>query len=312
MSSFKIKKNGAGFIPHLLKNPIHSRRGYKIEFFVRDLIIRQKGAGFTLIEILVVISIISFLAVTALYYINDAREKGRIAALLQFSDGIKATLSNSPAAYWSFDKGNAGDGWGQNHGTLNNMDSSNIVKGVVGNALYFNGIDERIRIVSSNLDIFKNPNSWTFEAWIKPTGAGVDDTQTIFNSMWHRPWIAYMKSSNDIQVGILGGPFTWGRSSGNNSIIINKWNHIVLVVKAGDSINGFKWYINGKKTNIYPYEVIYGNSTNGTYQIGDANAFRFQGSIDEVKIYTEALPFAQIENHYAEGVKKFNLAVKFN
>lgn len=260
---------------------------------------RKKGAGFTLIEILVVISIIALISSAAIYYINDAREKGRIAALLQFSGGIKATLANSPVAYWSLDNG-GGDSWGQSHGT--NFGAISI-NGVVGKALSFDGNDVISVPVYGNLtNNFVSANSWTFEAWIKPNLQG-NDYQDIFEGVYHMPRIAIIRPTRSLL--LAGFAPSYKNLAIKDDVITNKWQHIVVVAKIiNSSTANYKLYHDGKKvfdnTNSRISGVLIGD-----YKIGGRSGEYFNGLIDEVKIYGEALPFAQIESHYAEGAEKF-------
>jgi prepilin-type N-terminal cleavage/methylation domain-containing protein len=267
----------------------------------------KNNYGFTIIEVLVVVSIIGLLASAAVYLVNNAREKGRIAAILQFTDGLRASLAGDVVSYWSFDKSKATDGWGQNHGIVN---GPIYAEGVVGSALYFDGINDYVRVPSSGSlpNNFASANNWTFEAWIKPDLQG-DDYQDIFEGIYHRPRIAIILETHSL---LLAGFTPSYRNLGiKDDIINNKWQHIAVTVKIiNSSTANYKLYYNGKKVVDNNAYRITGNLDSSNYYIGGRQLERFRGLIDEVKIYNEALPFAQIENHYAEGAKKFNLAIK--
>ena len=73
----------------------------------------MKKRGFTLVELLVVISIISFLSSIVLASLNTAREKGRLGAAMQFSAQLQH--QQGKMGYWSFNNGNTNDESGFNN-----------------------------------------------------------------------------------------------------------------------------------------------------------------------------------------------------
>ena len=81
----------------------------------------NQSGGFTLVELLVVISIISLLVSVVLTSVNSAREKARIAAGKQFYSSLDHALGASAIGSWSFESGGgltAYDASGNNNGTL--------------------------------------------------------------------------------------------------------------------------------------------------------------------------------------------------
>ena len=110
---------------------------------------RNKSKGFTLIELMVVISIISLLSSVVLASIKAAREK----ALLAKAVGEMKSLVNAVELYRSangtypglaggyYDDDNVSDGYGTDNGNLNTFIQTNLVTpkflGKVVNAPYY-------------------------------------------------------------------------------------------------------------------------------------------------------------------------------
>lgn len=263
--------------------------------------------GFTLIEILVVISIIGFIATAGMIYLQQVREDGRIAALLQFSNGIKSNLASSHVSYWSFDNKDATDSWGKNSGIVNGANCSK--SGVLRNACYFNGTNYiRVATSTSLTNNFISTNDWTFEAWIKPDLQG-DDYQDIFEGIYHRPRIAIINSERSLL--LAGYAPNYRNLAEKTEIINNKWQHIIVIAKIVDNnFANYKLYHNGKKVFDNNARRITGVLNSDYYFIGGRTGEYFKGLIDEVKIYSEALNLAQIQKNYTEGALRHEFAVK--
>jgi hypothetical protein len=105
-------------------------------------------------------------------------------------------------------------------------------------------------------------------------------------------------------------------------LTVDKWNHITVVLTGNDK--NVKIYFNGKLAKkathninswepgagdkniplsigtLYPYGCGWGGNSN----------FSFQGWLDQVHIYEQALSSAQIQKLYAKEIKKHKLAEK--
>lgn len=272
-------------------------------FFQSKLNIRlaRKHKGYTLIEILVVISIVGFMAAAAMYLVNSSREKGRIAGLLQFSSGIKASLANYPVSFWSFDNGSATDGFGNNHGTLNGgMTCSSA--GVIGKACYFDGSNDWITKTSpSGLPLGNNP--FTISAWVNFDSTPNFKIITAWGSMGSRGVNWFTISGGKLMHINFNNS---GDLAANTALSANKWHHVVVTYDGAKR----RFYADGKLDGENTPQTM--AVTGGDFTIAydaNGNGHHYKGYIDEVQVYSGAISFSQIKKMYAEGAAKRGIAI---
>jgi len=82
---------------------------------------------------------------------------------------------------------------------------------------------------------------------------------------------------------------------------LNEW-HFIAAVADGTNL---LLYDNGELKDTLSYTGIVG--VNGETKIGGAGDGYFNGTIDEVRIYSQALSLAEIQKHYAEGLGRYRL-----
>jgi hypothetical protein len=227
-----------------------------------------------------------------------------------------------PAGWWKFDEGSgtvAGDSSGFGYdGTLNNMDANSWCEGLLGKALYFDGVDDYVSVPPFAL---AGTNTFTITAWIKCKGA-----QGVYTGIvWSRD-----KSSGagtGICFGSTGEPYfevnqelayCWGEEywRWHSGLIVptDEWVFVAMVVEA----NRATLYLGrdgtlSSATNEVEHRVI--EKFDGVSMIGydryeppNSNYLirhhaPFKGMIDDVRVYDHSLDGDKISAIYTAAKK---------
>ncbi|NQU23951.1 MAG: hypothetical protein HQ567_21930, partial [Candidatus Nealsonbacteria bacterium] len=192
---------------------------------------------------------------------------------------------------------------GVNEGTMVLMDDSNRVPGKIGNALAFDGAEEYVQISQDvGLPIYNNgtDNAYSIAMWVKGgpqsdrrvfAEASTTGTTQLFN-------VGVNNSGESLKMFIRtdGGGANPNKAT-NGSAFDDIWHHIVWVDEDGAG----KVYIDGvldSQTFNYTRGTLTSldTTTIGAILRGDPTGatHHFNGLIDEVYVYNEALTAAEI------------------
>jgi prepilin-type N-terminal cleavage/methylation domain-containing protein len=273
----------------------------------------NRKKGFTLIELLMVISIISLLSSIIIPALNDSKKRARFASGQAFSSHNDQALGAEATGWWDFEEivGNkvldkSGNGF---HGTL--VGGSTLTDGAKGKALTF-GNGKYVNIGA--VPVFKANESFTISAWVNLTAY---DTIYGFNILFQDTYKAGgvsfgVRGSSDggnyKKFGYWADGMTPTAFYSNQVVPLNEWHHILMT-----------WDKTTKKTRLYYDGVDKGgqNNVNSFTPLSSQplyigygnNTGYFNGKIDEVRIYGQALEVSQIQELYAEGATIHSIAI---
>ncbi len=266
----------------------------------------KHNKSFTLIELLVVIAIIGLLASIVLVSLKNARERARIAKGLNFSAQVHYALGAYAAGVWDFNEGSgttAKDMSGnENDGTIINGAgwTSDTPNNALGNALDFDGTDDYVDCGEGGGDFDFGTGNFTISAWIYPKSFGTYDGIVTKRTSRNPSWQFCVLTPDTIVFYAHNGSTSYHvEKSGINA---NQWYNAVVSIDR--ATNGGKLYINGVFAAQRTFIGSFDNDVILRIGLENANHSYFDGFIDDVRIYGEALSSAQIKKHYVQGLKK--------
>jgi len=258
-------------------------------------------------------------------YQSQSQENVQVLENQTTTVNFQLTEASDLIGLWHFDEGSgiiASDSsrYG-NDGTLTNMDpATDRVDGKIGKALEFDGTDDYVDCGNdASLDLGLSGDSFTLEAWIKPNQASPSDWGVVIakdgltTNNDRNYWFGQNAGTPGIYFGTRNeadnGRAEWKT---NDGLTAGAWNHIAVVWDR--TANDVILYIDGtvKSWNVgdagAPFDIPSAYDTNVSIGLsGDINAFPFNGTIDEVKIYNRALNAEEIKADYLAGLEDITL-----
>jgi len=268
--------------------------------------------AFTLLELLVVITIIGILASIVIVSMSGSTDSATIAKGKAYAQQVHALLGSKAVLDLNFNENTYNtcsdgkdvcdaSGYG-NNGTL--VGETHFISSEVdGYALSFDGAGD---YVSLPIGIFTGWTEGTITLWIKTTesdnscvyyncptifGADVSGySDDVFN--------LYTKSGELRMWSSLGGE-TDSSCGSNTYINDNTWYFISIILNKN---NKCSLYMNSElKCQINGGDPIF----NRVYTImAQSGGDPHEGIIDDFRIYSEAIPATEIQTHYVQGLEK--------
>lgn len=293
---------------------------------------KSNTRGFTLIELMVVMSIIGMLASVVLVSLQSARDKGRMASSIIFSTSMYRGWGADSFGAWDFDEGgnqNANDS-GPNNITLisNGLSPRSSNKPLSsGFSLDYSGSNYSTDVTnyfrsgdlySRNIDLAKG-GGYTVSLWIYSPNASTQG----------RPVMVFGSATNsnfDILANININPSSGGQVHVGPRLSpsplpfsyafpVEKWTHLAYSYER--STGKLRLYIDGKlfgtkditaaPSDYRVKKVVVGVNYNSSD--APASGSHFNGLMDELAIYNNVLTADIIDQIYAEGAKRHNLAI---
>jgi len=251
---------------------------------------------------------------------------------LDYNEGLAShfgprekTCSEDPAGcmdyglvgYWNFDEGTGQMAYdnsdNNNDGTLggsSSIETSDPVwiiptsppsqGGVKGSALSFDGVDDYVDCGSD--DSLKMTDAVTISLWLKTTQTGRADPVTRWPNSSPYPGYGLSISNgwggcSTGQIGIWVGDITDRYLCSNTAVNDGNWHYIVGTYDGTTA----KMYIDGVLDNSGARTNGLSSDTSLYFALHQDGSSRFDGLIDEVRIYNRALSAEEIRYHYNRG-----------
>ncbi len=221
------------------------------------------------------------------------------------NDPVKRNL----VGWWTFDGKNITNGRFLDLSGNNNSlypksiaTSSFYVGGEIGQGVNCDGVDDIMNFTSDPI----GTGQLTISMWIKPKSFASSGLGTM---IWGNTTRFRLNSSNGKRLEFTSDSFTTSAFAENNSMVLNKWSHVVVT---RDSSNQANFYINGvlSGTANQSSGTPSGTTIGGVCE-SSSSSNRFDGMIDDIKIYNTVLSTTNIINLYSQGVGKYNKTPRY-
>jgi prepilin-type N-terminal cleavage/methylation domain-containing protein len=281
----------------------------------------SKKAGFTMVELLVVISIIALFASIAMANLNKSRDKARVATGSSFDAQLYHLLGNDAIVSYDFNEGgtanaidNSGNGrTGNNVGSIPRSSATRTGKGY---SVLFADNDNQY-FETALLAPIPFPNGLTMSAWIK---LSTDPSKQAMASLWgdtagDKNIMSFsINSDNRLKVEARDPVSNVQNLFFSLPLVeINDWAHIAFTFK-NTGTPTCQMYINGRPVQFLdaasqttcaaltpiPITKMYAGATDDTIDDFDNN--RAGSLLDDIRIYGATFLATDIRELYFAGL----------
>ncbi len=273
-----------------------------------------KRKAFTLIELLVVIAIIGILSGLIVVSMNGVTGKATIAKAQVFSNSLRNSLMLNLVSEWKFDEGSgttANDTWGKTaNGVIAGATYSTSC--VYNSCLTFNGTNQSVTVNHIDTPVFTS--KLTAMAWVKGTTQAISVVIGQWDDNNQRSWL--IGSSNTllrVSLSADGGTTNYKSYTSTTATAFDgNWHLIGFSFNAGT----LSLYIDGENVAVTKNTDGTVNSlddstadlTMGCSLSSGTRTTFFTGSIDDTRLFSEAVPTSKIKELYYSGLN--NLLAK--
>ena len=260
----------------------------------------MKSRGFTIIELLVVTSIISTLSSIILASVSQARDRARIGAAIVFDTTNYRALGADDIIHFNFDEGSGNPVNASSPGYVTTTGCASFPCPALhysdkddaptnsGYSLVNDGTGSVVFVATPPIVVSK----YTLSAWIKPTGNVASPNYIIQATCFN----AVCRGGGD-QVslyldGYNGSGYTLLKSATFSvpvNIPLNKWTHVAVSysgVTFSGGTNKFTFFVDGKKVGeVTGSDGLDSFGIIGMVQVGPS----FVGNIDNAALYPQEL-----------------------
>ncbi len=213
---------------------------------------KEKTAGFTIVELLIVIVIIGILAAITVVAFNGVQERARVSAGKAFASQLARRNFADAAAYWKMDECSGG--------TIQSQAEEQVTGQIVGTSLWStdtpSGSGCSLQLNGSTrvtTPVQLAANYYLKSAWIKLSSCGTNNIISSPDSATGTD-VPFYAPSCRLQAGHSGN---YNRIQSPNILSTNKWYHVAVEFKDGT----YNLYEDGK--------VVASTSGNPTVTLGD-------------------------------------------
>jgi prepilin-type N-terminal cleavage/methylation domain-containing protein len=260
--------------------------------------------AFTLVELLVVLSIISMLSSVVLVALQGARDKGRIGSIVTFATYNYHKLGSDMIFFANFNEG-SGAPLDQSNNFTTAVSIGRVSSFSAGSAFDAQNQVNRLTYTPSIPRTLSNA-SYAYSLWVNRNNAALD------SGVSYEYLLVFNNDGSGRQIYHNGTNTTCWQQFGvavpNALIYDSKWHHIFcnFDTKSGQ----LSMYIDGKLIGSVATSNSLFQLQDFTIGNGMTNNYKFKGLIDDVQIFAESLTAMEVRAIYAEGRNNHQLALQ--